>query len=158
MCSLDLILAVILRLSLGNSSSLVWLLTWKAQSVIYVQDSLVTYNPGTPSLYLLTSLNPGWNSSTKYAMGLWINKISWNNTPDGWDIIATIVQNVRYKCIWKTILSIICSNSDNSCRSLIIQVHTIISTCFAAATPSDWDGDLYPWENVNILIKISDSF
>jgi hypothetical protein len=59
---------------------------------------------GTPSLYLLTTLNPGLISSTKYAMGVWINKISWNNTPDiddgpGWDIIATIVQNVRYKCI-----------------------------------------------------------
>ena len=67
-----------------------------AQQVFYIQDSITTYDPGDANAYYLKEVMPGWTSSSKYAISLWLKKISWNHSNSGWDMIATITQGIGY--------------------------------------------------------------
>ena len=61
-----------------------------AQSVFYIQESQATFNPGTSTPYKIADVSPGWTSSTKYAVSLWLKKLTWSGK---FDIPATITQS-----------------------------------------------------------------
>ena len=97
--SIILLAAVALRPGIGISKYSYLQLTLinsLAQPVFYIQDSITAYNPGDANAYYLKEVMPGWTSSSKYAISVWLKKISWDHTPPGWALIAAITQDIGY--------------------------------------------------------------